>query len=79
MADNSEITAPVAKAATAITAGAGASAISLTEKAQSFLPTDLGGWLAAGASLLAILYSAHLLGEWYWKKVIKPRLKGRRE
>lgn len=72
VADNSEITAPVAKAATALTAGASTSVVSMSQAAQSFLPTDLGGWMALTASTLAVLYSIHLLGEWYWKKFWRP-------
>lgn len=72
VADPTEISAPVAKAATALGAGAGTSAVSMTQQAQSFLPHDLGGWLAAAASGMALFYSIHLLGEWYWKKVWRP-------
>lgn len=71
MADSSEITAPVAKATTALGASAGTAAMAMTDKAQSFLPTDLAGWLAVGASAAALLYSVHLLAEWYWKKAIR--------
>jgi hypothetical protein len=73
MAADSEITAPVAKAATALTAGAGTSVISMSHQAASFLPTDLNGWMALTAPLsAALIYSLHLLGEWYWKKVWRP-------
>lgn len=72
MADNTEISAPVAKAAAALTAGAGTSAVSMAQQAHSFLPTDLNGWMALTASSVAVLYSLHLMGEWYWKKVWRP-------
>lgn len=72
MADNSDITAPATKAVTAIAAGAGTTAMSLTQQAQSFLPTDLNGWMALTASTLAVLYSLHLFAEWYWKKAVRP-------
>ena len=76
-APDSEITAPVAKAATALTAGAATSAASMSQQAQAFLPQDLGGWLAAGASFMALVYSIHLMGEWYWKKVWRPFFRAR--
>lgn len=73
MADSYEITAPVTKAATALTAGVGTSAVSVaTANVGNFLPTDLNGWMALIASTVAVLYSLHLLGEWYWKKVWRP-------
>lgn len=77
MSSNTEITAPVAKAATAMTAGAGTSALSVATNAGSFLPTDLNGWMALVASSAAVVYSVHLLGEWYWKKVWRPFLESR--
>lgn len=77
MAADTEITAPVAKAATALTAGAATSAASLSNQAAQFLPQDLAGWLAAAASAMALIYSVHLLGEWYWKKVWKPLFRSR--
>lgn len=72
MADSTEITAPATKALTALGAGAGSTAVSMTQHAQSFLPTDLSGWMALTASTVAVLYSLHLLGEWYWKKAVRP-------
>ena len=75
---NPDVQAPVAKAATALGAGAGTSMLSLSEKAQSFLPVDLGGWLAAAASAAALIYTLCLLSEWWWKKVWKPLLEKRR-
>lgn len=66
------IAAPAAKAASAIAAGAGTSVISMSQQTQSFLPTDLAGWLACGASAAALIYSVHLMAEWYWKKVVRP-------
>lgn len=66
------IAAPAAKAASAIVAGAGTSALSLSQQAQSFLPQDLAGWLACAASAAALMYTLHLLGEWYWKKALRP-------
>jgi hypothetical protein len=68
------IQAPVAKAATALGTGAGASMLSMSQQAQSFLPTDLGGWLAAAASFVALGYTLTLWGEWWFKKVWKPLL-----
>jgi hypothetical protein len=77
MDEQAQIAAPVAKAASAIGAGLGTSAMSLSATAQgagNFLPTDLGGWLACGASAAALIYSVTLLGEWWWKKFWRPRL-----
>jgi hypothetical protein len=70
-----QIAAPVAKAASAIGAGVGTSAMSITAGAQNFLPQDLAGWLAAAASGAALIYSLTLLGEWWWKRFWKPLLK----
>jgi hypothetical protein len=72
--DNSEITAPVAKAAAALGAGAGASVVSVTQNAQSFMPTSLSDWMAVVASTVAVVYTLHLMGEWYWKKFWRPWL-----
>lgn len=69
-----QIAAPVAKAASALGAGAGTTVMSLTAGAQHFLPIDLAGWLAAGASAAALIYTLCLLGEWWWKRVWKPLL-----
>lgn len=66
------ITAPATKAASAIAASVGTSAFSLSQQAQSFLPHDLAGWLACGASAAALIYSVHLMAEWYWKKAVRP-------
>lgn len=71
MTQTVEIQAPVAKAVAALSAGAGTSALSLSQQAQSFLPTDLGGWLACAASGAALIYSLCLLSEWWWKRVWK--------
>lgn len=68
-----DIQAPVVKSATALASGAGASATSYVVKSTSFLPTDLAGWMAVAASAIAVIYTAHLLGEWYWKKFWKSR------
>ena len=51
--------------------------LTLTQQTQSFLPQDLAGWLACGASAAALVYSLHLMGEWYWKKVIRPLCEAR--
>lgn len=67
-----DVQAPLPKAAAALGAGAGASAMSISQHAQSFLPTDLAGWLAASASAAALAYSLCLLSEWWWKKLWKP-------
>ena len=71
MSNDSQITAPVAKAAMALGAGAGSSATAAAAKAADFLPADLAGWMALAASTAAVLYTMHLLGEWYWKKVLR--------
>jgi hypothetical protein len=73
MASQDQIAAPVAKAASALGAGVGTSAMSLAAGAEHFLPVDLAGWLAAAASGAALIYSLCLLGEWVYKKVWKPR------
>jgi hypothetical protein len=71
--DESQITAPVGKAVTALSAGAGTSvAATMASNPGSFLPTDLSGWMALAASTAAVLYTLHLMGEWYWKKVLRP-------
>jgi hypothetical protein len=67
------IASPAAKAASAIGAGAGTSMLSMSQQAQSFLPTDLGGWLAAAASLAALIYSLILISEWFWKRLFKGK------
>jgi hypothetical protein len=72
MSQNNEIAAPAMKAASAIGAGAGASIGAIAQQGASFLPTDAGGWAALAASLMALLYSGCLLGEWTWKKVLRP-------
>jgi hypothetical protein len=67
------ITAPVGKAVASLAMGTGTSVMSkLTEQADAFLPKDANGWMALTASTVAVLYSFHLLGEWYWKKVWRP-------
>lgn len=68
---DSQISAPMAKAATALGAGAGSSAAAAGAKAATFLPADLAGWMALAASTAAVIYTLHLLGEWYWKKVLR--------
>lgn len=75
MTQTAEIQAPVAKAAAALGAGAGTSMLSLSQQAQSFLPTDLAGWLACAASAAALIYSLCLLFEWWWKRVWKSVFK----
>lgn len=70
-----QIAAPVAKAASAMGAGFGTSAMSLAAQGAGFLPTDLGGWLACAASAAALIYSLCLLTEWWVKKVWKPLFK----
>jgi hypothetical protein len=70
-----EIQAPVAKSAVALGSGAGASVVSKATETVSFFPTDFAGWMAVCASTAACLYTGHLLGEWYWKKVFRPFLK----
>lgn len=71
MPNESQITSPVVKAATALGAGAGSSATAAAAKAADFLPADLAGWMALAASTAAVLYTLHLLAEWYWKKVLR--------
>jgi hypothetical protein len=72
MTPENQITAPVAKAATAITAGAGTSAISIATTSSSFLPTDLAGWIAVLASSLAAIYTICILIEWWWVRFWRP-------
>ena len=71
---NTEVQAPVMKSVTALGAGAGTTATTYTQQAQSFLPQDLAGWLAVGASLVALCYTLTLWLEWWWKKFWKPLL-----
>lgn len=74
MSDN-QITTPVVKAVTALGAGAGSSVVSqAAEQAGNFLPVDLAGWMALLASSAAVLYTLHLMAEWYWKKVWRDLL-----
>lgn len=64
-----DIQSPVLKSGSALGASAAASASAKTmEQVGNFLPNDLAGWLAAGASLLAILYTLTLWGEFWFKK-----------
>lgn len=74
---SAEISFPIRKACTALAAGVSTSALSMTQEVQSFLPTSLGEWLAAGASGVALIYSLHLMGEWYWKKFWRDVLERR--
>lgn len=64
----------VAKASLAIcTSGAACATSSIgigSVAAQSFIPSTLDGWMSVVASSLAILYSLHLLWDW-WKPVFK--------
>jgi hypothetical protein len=74
--NDSQVTAPVAKATSALGAGLGSLVISPAATAQgigNFLPTDLGGWLACAASAAALMYSLILIGEWWWKKFLRVR------
>ncbi len=69
------IATPVAKAAAALSAGAGTSvAAAMAASPENFLPVDLGGWMALAASAAAAVYTLHLLAEWYWKRVVRPCL-----
>lgn len=77
VASDTQITAPVAKAATALGSGAGASALSVVTHSQSFLPTDLAGWMALLASTVALVYTLGLLCEWWWKKLWRPFFRAR--
>lgn len=71
---DTQIAMPVAKAAAALGAGAGSSAVAAASNGGSFLPVDLAGWMALAASTAAVLYTMHLLAEWYWKKVVRDVL-----
>lgn len=72
MNEHQQITSPVAKAASAIGASGGASAMSVANQAGSFLPTDLAGWMALAASTAAVVYTLMLQAEFWWKKFIRP-------
>jgi hypothetical protein len=72
------MTDSVKKACIGLLASGSACAASAVADVSTFLPKTLDGWLAVIASSLAILYSLHLLIEWYWKRVIKPFLLRRR-
>jgi hypothetical protein len=72
MDDKTQIAAPAAKAAAALTASAGTSAVSVVSGVESFLPTNLAGWLAAAASAAALLYTLTIMIEWWWKRVCRP-------
>ena len=65
MPNESQITSPVVKAATALGAGAGSSATAAAAKAADFLPADLAGWMALAASTAAVLYMLHRLAWLY--------------
>ena len=70
-----QITAPFAKAVTALTAGGGSAGVaSVRGHIQDFLPVDLIGWLSAAAAAAGLFYTLCLLTEWWWKKVWKPLL-----
>lgn len=69
---DTQVPAPIAKAASALGAGAGTSLLSTAmADPHSFLPHDYAGWAAAIASTLAALYTLHLMCEWYWKKFLR--------
>lgn len=74
---DTQISTPVVKAATALGAGAGSSVLSIANQATSFLPTDLAGWMALAASTVAVIYTMHLMFDWYWKKVWRDVLERR--
>lgn len=61
------VTTPAAKAASAIGAGVGSSALSMATASGSFLPTDLAGWMALLASFAALVYTVHLLLAFWWR------------
>jgi 4-hydroxybenzoate polyprenyltransferase len=63
------ITAPTMKAASAVLVAGGV--ISLPTL------TELNLWVQVVAGVLAACYSATLLGEWLWKRCIKPRGRAR--
>jgi hypothetical protein len=70
-----QATFPTAKASAAIGAGAASSALAIAnENVRSFLPVDLGGWMALVASTVAVVYTLHLLGAWYWGYFWRPFL-----
>jgi hypothetical protein len=69
------IQAPVAKASAAIAGGVGSSAFALATEATHFWPVNFQQWAAAIASTVAACYSTFLLGEWLWKRAVKPVLR----
>lgn len=72
MANSTEVSAPVVKSVAALGAGVGTSVLSVTQQAQSFLPKDLSGWIAVAASTVALIYTLHLLCDFYWRKFWRP-------
>ena len=77
-----EINAPVAKAASAITAAAVAKADVADQVVQAATTTsNYETWIAINsipwgtvASIAAALYSGLLITEWFWKKLWRPML-----
>lgn len=69
---------PVAKACAGIAASGISCVTSKLPDISTFFPNTLGGWLSVAASSVATIYTIHLLGEWYWKKVVKPYLAQRK-
>lgn len=70
--------APLTKVSVALGSSGGAVAVSsMVDASTSFFPTTLDGWLSVLASSLAVLYSLHLLADWYWRRFWKPFLKSR--
>lgn len=72
---DTQIAAPLAKAASAIGAGAGTSILSTAmANPEHFFPTGAGGWAAFAASVIAALYNLHLLRELYIKRGYTRRI-----
>ncbi len=69
-----QITAPAAKAITALGAGGVASVGATATNAGSFMPTNFNEWMAAAASFAALCYTTTLMCEWLWKRMIRPYL-----
>lgn len=65
----SDISFPVQKAVSAWAACATTSVGAVAQHANSFLPNTLGEWASAVASILALLYTLCLLGEFVYKKL----------
>lgn len=87
-----QITNPLMKASAAIGTSAGANIVAHAQSAssvvQNFWPVTAAEWGAFISTGIAIIYTAHLLSDFYWKKFwrgyferrgwIKPRVRQER-